>query len=152
MSIRGRRAVVGEPTHNVPAGEVFTTPVEDSAEGKIFFDLLAVVYGKEVEEIMLRFERGEVVDYATTRNEELLKNMITTDEGSRRLGELGIGTNRGIKRFNKNILFDEKIGDVIHLAIGRAYKECGGVNESAIHWDMIKTMKPRRIVMDGFVV
>jgi len=152
MSIKGRNAVVGGPTHNVPGGEVFTAPVEDSAEGEIFFDIPAVVYGKEVEGIRLRFERGEVVDYSASRNEELLKSMIETDEGSRRLGEFGIGTNRGIKRFTKNILFDEKIGDTIHLAIGRAYKECGGVNESAIHWDMIKTMKPGRIIMDGLIV
>jgi len=151
MSIKGRNAVVGGPTHNVPGGEVFTAPIEDSAEGEIFFDLPAVVYGKEVEGIRLRFERGEVVDYSARRNEELLKSMIETDEGSRRLGELGIGTNKGIKAFTKNILFDEKISDTIHLAIGRAYKECRGVNESAIHWDMIKTMKPGRIIMDGMI-
>jgi len=152
MSIKGRNAVVGGPTHNVPGGEVFTAPVEDSVEGEILFDLPAVVYGREVEEIRLKFERGVIVDYSSRRNEELLKSMIETDEGSRRLGELGIGTNRGIKRFTKNILFDEKVGDTIHLAVGRAYKECGGVNESAIHWDMIKTMRPGKIIMDGLVV
>jgi len=152
ISIKGRNAVVGGPTHNVPGGEVFTAPVDDSAEGEIFFDLPAVVYGKSVDGIKLRFEKGEIVDYSANRNRELLKSMIETDAGSRRLGELGIGTNRAIKKFTKNILFDEKIGDTIHLAIGRAYKECGGVNESAIHWDMIKTMKPGRIIMDGSVI
>lgn len=152
MSIKGRNTVVGGPTHNVPGGEVFTAPVDDSAEGEIFFDLPAVVYGKLVDGIKLRFEKGEIVDYSANRNQALLKNMIETDDGSRRLGELGIGTNSGINKFTKNILFDEKIGDTIHLAIGRAYKECGGINESAIHWDMIKTMKPGRIIMDGSVI
>jgi aminopeptidase len=152
MSIKGRNTVVGGPTNNVPGGEVFTAPVDDSAEGEIYFDLPAVVYGKSVEGIKLRFEKGEIVDYSANRNQDLLTNMIETDAGSRRLGELGIGTNHGIKKYTKNILFDEKIGDTIHLAIGRAYKECGGINESAIHWDMIKTMKPGRIVMDGSVI
>jgi len=105
-----------------------------------------------VRDIRLRFKKGEVVDYSASKNGELLKTMIETDEGSRRLGELGIGTNYGINRFTKNILFDEKIGGTIHLALGRAYKECGGVNESAIHWDMIKTMKPGAITVDGKVV
>jgi aminopeptidase len=152
MSILGRNAVVGGPTHNVPGGEVFTAPIEDSAEGTIFFDLPAVVYGKVVEGVKLTFVRGEVVEYSAERNKELLKSMIETDEGAKRLGELGIGTNRSIQKFTKNILFDEKIGGTIHLALGRAYKECGGVNESVIHWDMIKTMdalKGHRILFDG---
>jgi aminopeptidase len=152
MSILGRNAVVGGPTHNVPGGEVFTAPIEDSAEGTIFFDLPAVVYGKAVEGVKLTFARGKVVEYSARRNEELLKSMIETDDGARRLGELGIGTNMGIQKFTKNILFDEKIGGTIHLALGRAYKECGGVNESAIHWDMIKTIdtsKGHRILFDG---
>jgi aminopeptidase len=152
MSILGRNAVVGGPTHNVPGGEVFTAPIEDSAEGTIFFDLPAVVYGKAVEGVKLTFARGKVVEYSARRNEELLKSMIKTDDGARRIGELGIGTNMGIQKFTKNILFDEKIGGTIHLALGRAYKECGGVNESAIHWDMIKTIdtsKGHRILFDG---
>ncbi len=152
LSIASRTAVVGGPTHNVPGGEVFTAPVEDTAEGTIFFDLPAVVYGKTVEGVTLTFRRGEVVEHAARRNEGLLTSMIETDAGARRLGELGIGTNWGIQRFTKNILFDEKIGGTIHLALGRAYKECGGVNESAIHWDMIKTMdakKGHRILLDG---
>lgn len=155
MSIKGRTAVVGGPTHNVPGGEVFTAPLDDSAQGAIYFDLPAVVHGKEVEGIRLRFEGGMVVEYSAKKNETLLKSMIETDEGARRLGELGIGANRGIQRFTKNILFDEKIDGTIHLALGRAYKECGGVNESAIHWDMIKTMDPAkgsRILFDGKAV
>jgi len=152
MSVRGRTAVVGDATHNVPGGETFTAPVDNSAEGRIYFDFPGIVYGREVRDIRLRFETGEVVDYSASKNEDLLNAMLNTDGGSRRLGELGIGTNYGITRFTKNILFDEKIGGTIHLALGRAYKECGGVNESAIHWDMIKTMKPGRITIDGNVI
>ncbi len=155
MSIKGRTAVVGGPTHNVPGGEVFTAPRDDSAQGEIYFDLPAVVHGKEVEGIRLWFEEGRVVEFSAEKNETLLKSMIETDEGARRLGELGIGTNRGIQRFTKNILFDEKIDGTIHLALGRAYKECGGVNESAIHWDMIKTMDPAKgskVLFDGKAV
>ena len=149
MSILGRNAVVGDADNNVPGGETFTAPVEGSAEGKIYYDFPAIMYGKEVRDIRLRFEKGEVIDYSASKNEDLLKAMLDTDEGARRLGELGIGTNYGITRFTKNILLDEKIGGTIHLALGRAYEECRGLNKSAIHWDMIKTMKPGKITVDG---
>ncbi|MFH0749102.1 MAG: aminopeptidase [Candidatus Bathyarchaeota archaeon] len=151
LSIQGRNAVVGDATHNVPGGETYTAPVEDSAEGKIYFDFPGIVYGREVRDIRLWFEKGEVVDYSASKNQDLLQTMLSTDSGSRKIGELGIGTNYGISRFTKNILFDEKIGGTIHLALGRAYKECGGVNESAIHWDMIKRMKPGKVTVDGDV-
>jgi len=149
MAIRGRTAVISDGTHNLPGGEVFTAPLEGSVDGEILFDLPAIRYGKEVQGIRLKFAKGEIIDYSATKNEDLLGAMINTDEGSRRLGELGIGTNRGINRFTKNILFDEKMAGTIHLAIGNAYKECGGTNESAIHWDMIKTMKQGKILLDG---
>jgi len=152
MFIKGRTAIVGDGTHNMPDGEVFTAPLENSADGKIFFDLPAIRYGKEVQDIKLTFEKGEIADYSASKNEDLLRAMINTDEGSRRLGELGIGTNRGITKFTKNILFDEKMAETIHLAIGMAYKECGGTNESAVHWDMIKTMKHGQIIMDGKII
>ena len=152
MSIEGRSTVVDDGTHNMPGGELFTAPVDNSAEGRIYFDLPAVVHGREVNEIRLEFEKGQVIDYSAGKNEDLLKAMIETDKGSRRLGELGIGMNWGITRFTKNILLDEKIGGTIHLAIGNAYKECGGKNKSAIHWDMIKTMKPGRMELDGMIV
>jgi aminopeptidase len=152
LSVKGRNAVVGDITHNVPGGEVFSAPVDDSAEGEIFYEYPAIAYGKEVQGIRLKFNEGEVVDYSAEKNEELLKTMIQTDGGARRLGELGIGTNDGIKRFTKNILFDEKIGGTVHLALGRAYRECEGVNMSAIHWDMIKSLTitaEDRMVLDG---
>lgn len=149
MSIKGRIAVLSDGTHNMPGGEVFTSPVDNSSSGKIFFDLPVVIYGNEVQDIRLEIENGIIVDYSANKNEDLLKAMIDTDEGSRRLGELGIGTNRGITKFTRNILFDEKIAGTIHLAIGFAYPECGGVNKSAVHWDMIKTIQTGQIMMDG---
>lgn len=149
MSVKGRNAIVGDAIHNVPGGEVYTAPIDDSAEGEICFDLPGIRYGREIKGIRLKFSKGEVIDYSSETNQDVLKSIIETDEGSRRIGELGIGTNRGIKRFTKNILFDEKIGDTIHLALGNAYKDCGGTNKSAIHWDMIKTMKPGQILLDG---
>ncbi len=152
MSIRGRTAVLSDGTHNMPDGEVFTAPVDDSANGEVFFDLPAVRYGKEVQGVRLKFKDGEVVDYSAEKNKGLLESMIQTDEGSKRLGELGIGVNRGITKFTRNILFDEKMAKTIHLAIGLAYKECGGVNESAVHWDMIKSINYRKgdmILFDG---
>jgi aminopeptidase len=152
MSIGGRTTIIDDGTHNMPGGELFTAPLEGSAEGKIYFDLPAVVYGKEVQEVRLEFEKGLIVDYSARKNDDLLKAMVETDKGSHRLGELGIGVNWGITRFTKNILLDEKIGGTIHLAIGQSYKECGGRNKSAIHWDMIKTLKPGRIELDGKTV
>ena len=95
---------------------------------------------KDIEGVRLKFEKGEVVDYSAEKEEKTLKEIIEIDEGFRRLGEMAIGTNRGIKRYTLNMLFDEKIGDTIHCALGRAYKDCNGVNESAVHVDMIKSM------------
>ncbi len=152
MSIKGRNAIVGDATHNVPGGEVYTAPLDNSAEGEILFDLSSIRYGREIRKAKLKFSKGEVVDYSAETNQDILKSIIETDDGSRRIGELGIGTNRGIKQFTKNILFDEKIGDTIHLALGNAYKDCGGTNQSAIHWDMIKTLKPGRIILDGEIL
>jgi aminopeptidase len=152
MSVRGRVFVPDNGTHNLPGGEIFTAPIESSVKGHVYFDLPAIHVGKEVRDIKLEFVNGNVVSAKASKNQELLKEMIKTDSGSKRIGELGIGTNIKIKKFTKNILFDEKIGGTIHLAIGRAYKECKGINKSAIHWDMIKTMKPGRIIVDGAII
>ncbi len=135
--------------HITCQGEVYTAPLDNSAEGEILFDLSSIRYGREIRKAKLKFSKGEVVDYSAETNQDILKSIIETDDGSRRIGELGIGTNRGIKQFTKNILFDEKIGDTIHLALGNAYKDCGGTNSSAVHWDIIKTLKPGRILLDG---
>jgi len=152
MSVKGRKFAISDGTHNMPGGEVFSAPVEDSVDGEVSFDLPAIYHGREVLGIKLKFEKGEIIDFSAAKNESLLKSMINTDKGSKRLGELGIGTNAGIPRFSKNILFDEKIYGTIHLAIGMSYEECGGKNKSAIHWDMIKSMKKGKIILDGKIV
>ncbi|MHA1965224.1 MAG: aminopeptidase [Candidatus Thorarchaeota archaeon] len=139
-STEGRIWIASDGKHNMPSGEVFTAPVEDTVEGKIYFDIPFMQQGKVIEGVRLTFEKGEVADFSAEKAESTLKEIIEVDEGSRRLGEMAIGTNRGIKQHTLNMLFDEKIGDTIHCALGRAYKENNGVNESAVHIDMIKTM------------
>ncbi|TXT54580.1 MAG: Aminopeptidase 2 [Candidatus Thorarchaeota archaeon] len=136
----GRIWIASDGKHNMPSGEVFTAPIEDTVEGKIYFDIPFMQQGKVIEGVRLTFEKGQVVDYSVEKNEEAFEAVLETDEGSRYLGEMAIGTNRGIKDYTLNMLFDEKIGDTIHCALGRAYKDCKGTNESAVHVDMIKTM------------
>jgi len=137
LSVKGRTWKNSFGSHNMPDGEVFTGPVETSAEGEIRYTYPVCTRGKEVVDVRLEFEGGRVVRASAEKNEAFLKTMLRTDEGASRLGELGIGTNYGIQRFVKNILFDEKIGGSVHLAVGRSYEETGGKNKSAIHWDMI---------------
>lgn len=150
LSVKGRRFVSSVATHNVPSGEVFTGPIEDSAEGHIRYDFPVCNGGREIDGIRLVFAQGRVVEATATKNEDYLRAMLDADPGARRLGELGIGTNFGIQRFIKNILFDEKIGGTIHLAVGESYEETGGVNKSAIHWDMIKDLRrDGAIYLDG---
>lgn len=141
ISIKGRKAIPCYGERNMPDGEVFLSPVENSAEGQIYYDLPAIYQGKEVLGIRLRFKQGKVVDVAAEKNEKFLVAMLDTDKGARYLGEVGIGTNYSIRHFSKDILFDEKIGGTVHLAVGRSYKDAGGKNESAIHWDMIKDLR-----------
>ena len=145
-STEGRLWVASDGKHNMPSGEVFTAPVDDSVEGRIYFDIPFLQQGKVIQGVRLTFEKGEVEDFSAEKEESTLKSIIETDEGSRRLGEMAIGTNRGIKQYTLNMLFDEKIGDTIHCALGRAYKDCNGVNESAVHVDMIKTMHDGEIL------
>ncbi len=137
LSVKGRRWVSSYGSHNMPDGEVFTGPVETSAEGEIRYTYPVCYHGKEVADVRLAFEGGRVVHASAEKNEAFLRAMLATDDGATRLGELGIGTNYGIQQHVKNILFDEKIGGSVHLAVGRSYEETGGKNESAIHWDMI---------------
>ena len=151
-STEGRIWIASDGKHNMPSGEVFTAPVETSVEGKIYFDVPFLQLGKVIEGVRLTFEKGEVVDFSAEKEELTLKEIIEIDEGSRRLGEMAIGTNRGIKQYTLNMLFDEKIGDTIHCALGRAYKDCNGVNDSAVHVDMIKTMKEGEITAGNEVI
>ncbi|MFW6458769.1 MAG: aminopeptidase [Halodesulfurarchaeum sp.] len=130
--------------HNLPGGEVFTAPIPDSVEGTVLFDMPLMAQGREVTDVVLQFEAGEVVDHAAAKNEEVLSAVLETDDGARRIGELGIGMNRDIDQFTYNMLFDEKMGDTVHLALGRAYEDTVGEdrerNDSAIHMDMIVDM------------
>jgi aminopeptidase len=150
IGIEGRKFIAAGGKHNMPDGEFFTGPVEDSAEGEITFHLPASYAGREVAGVRFRFEGGRVVDASAEKGEDFLIQMLDTDEGARRLGELGIGTNYGITEGTGEILLDEKIGGTAHLAVGRSYPETGGVNESAIHWDMICDLRRGgRIDVDG---
>ncbi len=141
MSIKGRTFIPSVATHNVPSGEIFTGPIEDSAEGHIRYDFPVCEGGREIDGIRLVFRKGLVVEATATKNQDYLLKMLDMDPGARRLGELGIGTNYDIQRFIKNILFDEKIGGSIHLALGESYAETGGKNKSGLHWDMIKDLR-----------
>ncbi len=137
LSITGRKFINSDGDQNMPSGEIFTSPVEDSVNGWVSFTYPAIYMGTVVEGVRLEFEHGRVVNAYAEKNEPFLLKMLDTDQGSRFLGELGIGTNYGISRFTKNILYDEKIGGTFHLALGNAFGEAGGKNESSIHWDLI---------------
>lgn len=137
LSIAGRTFENCDGRYNMPDGEVCTGPVEDSIEGKVRFSYPAIYEGHEVTGVMLRFEEGKVVEATADKNEEFLLKIIDTDEGSHRVGEFAIGTNEGINRFTRQILFDEKINGSFHMALGMGYPETGSQNKSAVHWDLI---------------
>jgi aminopeptidase len=141
FSTKGRKYVIANGKLNMPDGEIFTSPVDDSAEGRIYFEFPGVYAGQLVEGIRLEFSKGKIVKASAESNEELLEKLIEMDEGANRLGEFGVGTNIGIDRFCYDILYDEKIGGTIHLALGRAFSECNGINHSALHWDIIKDLR-----------
>ena len=141
ISTEGRKWINCCGSNNFPDGEVFTSPVEDSAEGDIYFDFPAIYKGNEAQGIYLKFEKGKVVHAEAEKGEEFLLKMIDMDEGARFLGEVAFGTNEMIQEVTGNILFDEKIGGSIHLALGASYPETGGKNKSGLHWDIIKNMK-----------
>jgi aminopeptidase len=153
FSTRGRRYAVGDGHLNMPDGEIYTAPVDDSAEGEITFDLPGVYGGVFIEGIHLAFRRGRVVAATARTHEELLHRLLDTDEGASRIGEFGVGTNDGIPHFFGDILYDEKMAGTVHIALGRAYEHCGGVNRSAVHWDLIKDLRTEgTIQLDGKVV
>ena len=137
LSIAKRVFINSDGHHNMPSGEVFTGPVEDSVEGHVLFSYPAIHQGREVTGVRLWFESGQVVKASAKKNEDFLLQTLDTDEGSRYVGEFAIGTNEGITHFTRQILFDEKINGSFHMALGAGYPETGSQNESAIHWDMI---------------
>jgi aminopeptidase len=150
LRVQGRTWVNSDGRRNMPSGEVFTGPVEDSAEGTIRFTVPSNHQGAEVAGVELTFRAGEVVEARADRGEQYLREAIATDPGARFLGELGIGTNRGIDRATGSTLLDEKIAGTIHLALGRSYPETGGVNVSALHWDLVCDLRAGgRLSADG---
>jgi aminopeptidase len=150
LRVAGRTWINSDGRRNMPSGEVFTGPHEDSAEGRIRFDIPSSPRGAEVSGIELEFREGRVTAARADRGDAVLQASLATDDGARRLGEIGIGTNTGIDRPVGAILFDEKIGGTVHLALGRSYPETGGTNESALHWDMICDLRRGgRLTADG---
>ncbi len=150
LGIAGRKFIPCDGRHNMPDGEFFTGPVEDSVEGEVSFHLPATIGGREVAGVKLRFEAGKVVDASAERGEEYLLQLLDTDEGARRLGELGIGTNYAIDRGTREVLLDEKLGGTVHMAVGRSYPESGGENESAVHTDLVCDLRlGGKIIVDG---
>ena len=141
LSIDGRTFINSDGRRNMPSGEIFTGPVEQSVNGWVRFTYPAIYGGREVEGVELRFENGKVVSAHARKNEAYLHSVLDTDPGARFLGEFAIGTNDGINRFTKSILFDEKIGGTIHMAVGAGYPETGSHNHSTVHWDMICDMR-----------
>jgi aminopeptidase len=153
MNVRDRIWINDDGQRNMPGGEVFSAPIEDSVNGTVFFDIPAIAQGREVRGVKLTFKDGLVVNASAEVGEAYLHKMLETDAGSKRLGEVGIGTNYGITRATGSILFDEKMGGTIHLALGRAYTQSGGLNQSAIHWDLITDLRNGgQLIADGEVI
>lgn len=150
LSVEGRVFINSAGRANFPCGEIFTGPVEDSVNGWIKFTYPAYYGGNEVEDVELTINHGLVVDAKAAKNEAYLLSLLDSDPGARHLGEFAIGTNYDIQRFTGSIVFDEKIGGTIHTAVGQAYPQTGGLNQSAIHWDMICDMREgSEIYADG---
>jgi aminopeptidase len=153
LGVAGRTWVNSDGKRNMPSGEVFTGPHERSADGRIRFTVRSAPAGVDVDGVELEFRAGEVVGARADVGDEYLQRALRTDDGARYLGELGIGTNFGIDRPTGTILFDEKIGGTVHLALGRSYPETGGKNASALHWDLICDLRAGgRLTADGEVL
>jgi aminopeptidase len=153
VNVEGRSWLAADGKLNMPDGEVFTSPVETETEGEIRFSFPAIFYGRGVEDVRLRFEGGRVVDAEAKTANDYLQSLLDMDEGSRILGEVAFGLNYEIDRFTRDILFDEKIGGTIHLALGSSFKKLGGENDSGLHWDMICDLRSEgEVYADGELV
>jgi aminopeptidase len=149
FSVKGRTWINSDGRANMPSGEVFSAPVEDSMNGKVYFSYPTIYMGKDVVGVTLEIKNGEIVSWNAEEGNDVLDKVFAI-EGARRFGEVAVGTNYNIQRTTRNILFDEKIGGSIHMAVGQSYKQCGGKNESTVHWDMITDMKNGgQIIADG---
>lgn len=150
FSVAGRTFINDEGKKNFPGGEFFTGPVEDSARGTICFSYPAAFQGKEVADVRLRFAQGRVVEARAAKNEDLLQQLLGLDDGAQYLGEFAFGSNPGVTRYTKNILFDEKIAGTVHLALGAGYPATGSRNQSALHWDLVCDLRDGgEIYVDG---
>jgi aminopeptidase len=153
IGVDGRRWVPCGGDKNFPDGECFTGPVETSLEGEISFSFPAAHGGRSVEDVRLVFRGGEVVEATASKGQDFLRQMIAMDDGARRAGEFAFGMNAGIQEYTRNTLFDEKIGGTVHLALGKAYPETGGVNQSALHWDLVCDLRREsEVYADGELV
>jgi len=153
LDVEGRGWVAADGKLNMPDGEVFTSPVETGTEGEIRFSFPAIFHGRSVEDVRLRFEGGRVVAAEAKTGGDYLRSLLDMDEGSRILGELAFGLNYEVDRFTRDILFDEKIGGTIHLALGASFKKVGGENDSGLHWDMICDLRSNgEVYADGELV
>ncbi len=141
LSTKGRTWIFDDWKANIPGGETFTAPVDDSVEGEVYFNYPLTYQSVTMRDIHLFFEKGLVVKAEATENQAFLEHILDTDKGSRRLGEFAIGGNPGVTKYMNNVLFDEKMKGTIHMAIGFAFPDCGGINQSAIHMDMVKDMR-----------
>jgi aminopeptidase len=153
MNVEGRKWINCDGKANMPDGEIFTGPVEDSVEGTVAFSFPGYYSGKEADGIRLTFRKGKVVKASASKNEEFLRTMLDSDEGARRVGEFAIGTNYSVQKFTRNTLFDEKIGGTFHMALGASIPESGGVNQSGVHWDIVNDMRQGgKIYADGKII
>jgi aminopeptidase len=153
LGVGGRGWVAADGKLNMPDGEIFTSPVETDTEGEIRFSFPAIFHGRSVEDVRLRFEGGRVVDAEARTANDYLQSLLDMDEGSRILGELAFGMNYEIDRFTRDILFDEKIGGTIHLALGASFRKVGGENDSGLHWDLICDLRSDgEVYADGELV
>ena len=151
--VGGRTWIAADGKHNMPDGEVFTSPVETATSGEIRFRFPAIFDGREVEDVRLRFEDGRVVAAEAGRGEDYLRSLLDMDEGARVLGEVAFGLNYEIDRFTHNILFDEKIGGTMHVALGSSFPQAGGKNVSGLHWDLICDLRAEgEVHADGELV
>ncbi len=150
FSVRGRQWLVFDGKINLPDGEIYTAPVNATLNGKIHFEQPGILGGQAAHDIRLAWADGALIHASAATNEDFLLLILDTDAGASRLGEFAFGMNPYVNRFCKDILLDEKIGGSIHLALGRAYPECGGVNQSSIHWDLIKDLRQSgTVLVDG---
>ncbi len=150
FSVEGRQWLILDGKINMPDGEIFTAPVTNSIDGYISFNFPGVLSGRLMHNIRLAWKQGKLISAEASTNNDFLQKIVRSDEGASLIGEFAFGTNPHVDRFSKDILLDEKIGGTIHIALGRAYPECGGTNQSAIHWDIVKDLRTNGSVeIDG---